>query len=351
MLNIVFITKTPMKRIDNKNSLIIIFTSLVLFFNIIILPFDVFYLDKKVDSNLVNNKTSSSECTGYKLKRLNGYKYAMPLMFVDNTCQSERLSPLKNELNNLFNKYKEAGILSSASLYLKDYNSNSWISINENESYSPGSLLKVPALITLLKMSEKNQGFLNKKIVFNKRYDMQVNPLYLSKSIKFGETYTVKELMKYMIIYSDNNATILLNEVIDVKVFKKLFKDFGLKEIDWNGTDYLMTVLDYSIFLRALFNASYLNIDNSDFALELLSKSDFKEGFSKGIPSNVNMSEKFGESGNIDTKELHETAIIYLSNRPYIITIMTKGKDLDKLPLVLKEASFLAYNHFNQSSN
>ena len=57
-----------------------------------------------------------------KLKRLSGYKYAMPLMFVDNTCQSEKLSSLKNELNNLFNKYKESGVLISASLYLKDYN-------------------------------------------------------------------------------------------------------------------------------------------------------------------------------------------------------------------------------------
>lgn len=340
-----------MKRLNNNKSLFIVFTSIVLFFNIATFLFDVFYLNKKEVNISENNKNISSECTGYKLKRLNGYKYAMPLMFVDNTCQSERLSSLKNELSNLFNKYKESGVLSAASLYLKDYNSNGWIAINENETYSPGSLLKVPSLITLLKMSEKNPGFLNKKIVFNKHYDVQVNPQYLSKSIKFGETYTVKELISYMIKYSDNNATLLLNEVSDLKMFKQLFKDFGLKEIDWNGADYLMTVTDYSEFLRALFNASYLNIENSDFALELLSKSDFKEGFSKGIPSNVNMSEKFGESGNIDTKELHETAIIYLSNRPYIITIMTKGKDLDKLPLVLKEASFLAYNHFNQSSN
>ncbi|MCF8429457.1 MAG: class A beta-lactamase-related serine hydrolase [Bacteroidia bacterium] len=339
-----------MKRINNNKSLFIIFTSIVLFFNITTFLFDIFYLDKKEDNNSENNKNISSECKDYKLKRLSGYKYAMPLMFVDNSCQSEKLFYLKNEINNLFNKYKELGVLNSASLYLKDYNSNGWIAINESETYSPGSLLKVPAMITLLKMSEKNPGFLNKKIVFNKKYDVQINPTYLSKTIKFGETYTVKELMSYMIKYSDNNATLLLNEVIDVKVFKQLFKDFGLKEFDWNGSDYLMTVTDYSEFLPALFNASYLNIENSDFALELLSKSDFKEGFSKGIPANVNVAEKFGESGNLDMKELHETAIVFLANKPYIITIMTKGKELEKLPEVLKEASYLAYNHLNQLS-
>jgi beta-lactamase class A len=340
-----------MKRIDNNKSLFIIFISIILFFNISTSLYDLFYLDKKEDNQSDNSKNISSECTGYKLKRLSGYKYAMPLMFVDNTCQSEKLSTLKNELNNLFIKYKESGVLSSASLYLKDYNSNGWIAINENETYSPASLLKVPALITLLKMSEKNPGLLNKKIVFNKNYNVQVDPKYLSKAIKFGETYTVKELMSYMIKYSDNNATLLLNEVMDVKMFKQLFKDFGLKEFDWYGADYLMTVTDYSEFLPALFDASYLNIENSDFALELLSKSDFKEGFSKGIPANVNMSEKFGESGNLDMKELHETAIVFLANKPYIITIMTKGKVLEKLPEVLKEASYLTYNHLNQLSN
>ena len=206
-----------MKRFDNNKSLFIIFTSIILFFNISTSLYDLFYLDKKEDNQSENNKNISSECKDYKLKRLSGYKYAMPLMFVDNTCQSEKLSSLKNELNNLFNKYKESGVLISASLYLKDYNSNGWIAINENETYSPASLLKVPALITLLKMSEKNPGFLNKKIVFNKHYDVQIDPKYLSKSIKFGETYTVKELMSYMIKYSDNNATLLLNELMDVK--------------------------------------------------------------------------------------------------------------------------------------
>ncbi|MFZ4797685.1 MAG: serine hydrolase [Bacteroidia bacterium] len=344
-----------MKPINNNKSLFIIFTLIILFFNIGTFLFDIFYLNKEKDKIANNNsdnlKYVSSECKDYKLKRLSGYKYAMPLIFVDNSCQSEKLSTLKNELNGLFTKYKENGILNSASLYLKDYNTNNWIAINENETYSPGSLLKVPALITLLKMSEKNPGFLNKRITFNKHYDVQINPLFLSKSIKFGETYTVKELISFMIKYSDNNATILLNEVIDVKVFKKLFKDFGLKDFDWYSSDYLMTVTDYSIFLPALFNASYLTIENSEYALELLSKSDFEEGFSKGIPTNVSMAEKFGESGNLDMKELHETAIVYLANKPYIITIMTKGKVLDKLPQVLKEVSFLAYNHLNQLSN
>ena len=127
-----------MKRLNNNKILFIIFTSIILIFNLITFLFDIYLFDNEKDKIANNNsdnlKYTNSECSGYKLKRLTGYKYAMPLMFVDNTCQSERLSSLKNELNNLFNKYKEAGVLSSASLYLKDYNSNGWIAINENDA-------------------------------------------------------------------------------------------------------------------------------------------------------------------------------------------------------------------------
>ena len=110
-----------MKRLNNNKSLFIVFTSIVILFNLATFLFDIFYFNKKEISKTDSTTNISSECTGYKLKRLSGYKYAMPLMFVDNTCQSERLSSLKYELSNLFNKYKESGVLSSASLYLKDY--------------------------------------------------------------------------------------------------------------------------------------------------------------------------------------------------------------------------------------
>jgi beta-lactamase class A len=136
----------------------------------------------------------------------------------------------------------------------------------------------------------------------------------------------------------------LLNQNIDVKVFKKVFTDLGLTEPNWYAKNYPISVSEYSIFLRALFNASYLNTKDSEFALELLTKSDFKEGIENGLPSNIELAHKFGESGNATEKQLHESAIIYLNNNPILITIMTKGKDMRKLPEVIKEASKLVYN-------
>ena len=56
---------------------------------------------------------------------------------------------------------------------------------------------------------------------------------------------------------------------------------------------------------------------------------------------------KFGEQGTPLGKELHEIAIIYLNDSPYLLTIMTQGKEMSKLPPILSEISKITYNHLN----
>ncbi len=264
-------------------------------------------------------------------------------MFVDNDCEAEDLNTVKENINKLIEGYKLAGDLISASVYLKDYSKNEWIGINENEKFNPGSLLKVPELITFLKMDELHPGFLEKKLQYNHPFPTDKKPQFLSKSIELGHTYTIKDLLTYMIAYSDNNATQLLNANIDVDAFKKVFTDLGLEAPDWKSNDYPISAKEYSLFMRVLYNATYLSDHDSEFAAELLAKSDFKNGLIKDLPSYLKMVHKFGEAGNGSEIELHESAIIYLDKRPYLLTVMTKGKDSKKLPQVLSQISDIVY--------
>jgi beta-lactamase class A len=335
-----------MKSIFNKNYSLLIVLILLGISNA-----STFIITKKYDtSNNIKVKKQSlnqiqSNACSFKVRRLGGLHYIKPLLLIDNLCQGDKLMPLKSSLNILFDNFKKSGVLNSASFYMKDYSNNDWMAINEYEKYSPGSLLKVPQLITILKMNEENPGFLNKKIPYVNTLITDKKPIYTSKSIKPGQSYTVKELLVYMIQYSDNNATMLLNGIIDIKIFKKVFTDLGLSEPDWYAKSYPISANEYSVFLRVLFNSGYLNMKDSEFALRLLTKSDFKNGIVNGLPANVQLAHKFGESGDASEKQLHESAIVYLNNNPFLITIMTKGKDLKKLPEVIKEASNLVYNH------
>lgn len=301
-------------------------------------------IDQKKYNVNQDSESSQSSCS-YSVKRLNGFSYTKPLLFVDNECESDDLSSVKQSVNQLIDNYKKSNVITSASIYLKSYNTNEWTSINPEEKYKPGSLLKVPELIAFLKMNELKPGLLDKEYSFDKPFEINKKPEFISKSIQLGHKYKVRELLKYMIAYSDNNATLMLNNIIDVSVFKKVFTDLGLPAPDWNASDYPLTSPEFSLFVRALFNASYLTISDSEFATKLLGESDFKDGILKSLPKSIKIVHKFGEAGDANEKQLHESAIIYIDNNPYLLTIMTKGNDMKKLPDVINQISALIYQN------
>lgn len=303
-----------------------------------------YYISGKKQSELENKLDATNGCN-YSVTRLNGFKFVKPLMFVDEPCEGSNLASTDQEINSIIDNYKKYKGVVSASVYLREYNTNKWTVINEDDKYEPGSLFKVPVLITYLRMNEKKPGILDKEITFNQHYIVDKNVSFKDKGIEFGKTYKVRELLRYMIQYSDNNATILLNNNIDSEVLLKLFSDLGLEKPQINASHYYFTVKEYSLFMRALYNAAYLSIDDSEFAAELLSKCEFRQGIRLGVPENISMAHKFGESGTPAEMQLHETAIVYLKNRPYLLTVMTKGKDNQTLAKLIAEISSVAYKN------
>jgi beta-lactamase class A len=81
-------------------------------------------------------------------------------------------------------------------------------------------------------------------------------------------------------------------------------------------------------------------------------QSTFNRGFLRGLPTATKTAHKFGEY--IDTAngivELHESGVIYIKNKPYVVTIMTRGKNLDELSVVIGKVSKLIYDEVAQDT-
>lgn len=285
----------------------------------------------------------------YIIKRLDGYSYIKPLMFVDDKCEGDNLATTKQDVNEIIENYKMMQGVISASVYIRDYNNGTWTTVNDELQYEPGSLFKVPILIAYLKMNEEKPGTLDEELSFNQPFAIDKNVAYHSKSIQLGHKYKIRELLQYMISYSDNNATALLNNNLKAAVLTKLFAVLNLEIPDIKAQHYYFTAKQYSLFMRALYNASYLTIDDSEFAAELLSTCNFNDGIVSGIPKGTKIAHKFGESGTPTEMQLHESAIVYIKDKPYLLTIMTKGKDNKTLAKLIGEISAIVYkNLINQ---
>lgn len=282
--------------------------------------------------------------------RLGGYEYIKPLLFVDPDCESPELAPIKTAISQTIDAFKRNGDIISASVYVRVFAHGEWTGVNLDERYHPGSLFKVPILIAYLRMAETSPGLLDKSFVFEPPKD-KVMPVqnYVSNSVKPGQKYTVRELLRHAVTYSDNNAYWLLTQHLDAKILENLFIDLGIGIPVPDATDGLIvtSARDYSAFMKTLFNSTYVTPELSEFGMSLMGECSFKEGFAKGLPQDVKVAHKFGEWDNTQTFELHESGVVYLQNKPCLITIMTKGADRSKLPPVISALTNTIYRRLN----
>jgi len=291
---------------------------------------------------------NGSVCS-YNLPRLAGYHFVHPLMFAEPNCESEKYAPLKERIQQEIESLRGEGVITDASVYVCDFDEEAWISINEQEKFSPGSLLKVPVLITYLRMSEETPRLLDQRLIAPGHDNSLPVPEYKSKSIVPGQGYTIRELLRYMIAYSDNDATNLLMSRLTDAEYLKTFTDFGLPAPE-KGKVYPVSAKAFSVYMNVLYDGGYLTFANSDYAISLLSQSEFTEGIVKGVPETVKVAHKYGEWGEGDSRELHETAIIYMNRSPYLLTIMTRGHDTQKLSEALSSISKITYDDMERNN-
>ncbi len=260
------------------------------------------------------------------------YKFINPILFCG---VSEKIEPV--QFQDLAEKVEDEarGAVErdiSYSVYYRDLVSGKWFGINENEKYSPASLLKVPLMIANFKNSEDNAGFLKEKFFYGGEVNANdVETFKPNAELQPSSFYSVDDLIYYMIAQSDNNSAILLDMAINADLKDEVYTDLGLSIPSGNATADSISVRSYAHFFRVLYNASYLDHDLSEKALYLLSLARFSSGLASAIPDDVPIAQKFGERKIMYENpvppdvELHDCGIVYYPEHPYLLCVMTKG--------------------------
>ncbi len=299
----------------------------------------------------VEQPVQSNTCS-YRIERLKGYKFIHPLVYAEPECEGAKYLPLKSQLENKIADYKSSNHLITASVYFRGFNKGNWINVNPEEKFHPASLLKLPLLITFLKMEEKNPGLLNRSIRFTDKLKTTRIQTFNSQQIQLGKSYTIKELLEYMVSYSDNNATNLLHDLMDVEEHKRTFEYLGLTVPDVYKMGYTISARDYSTFLKVLYNGGYLNYNHAEFAFELLAKTDFRDGLVAGLPKGTLVAHKFGEwTDDNNLHQLHESGIIYMDGKAYLLTIMTSGNNVKNLTEVIAGITKTVYTYLDSMNS
>ena len=257
------------------------------------------------------------------------------------------------------------------SYYFRDLNTGMVIGTGEKELFSPASLMKVPCLIAVLKLAEDDPNILNKLLRYSVK-DFSGIEEEAGFAKKDGAYYSVEDLLKQCIEFSDNAATDMLIGLVGFKNITKVEDDLNLHiESYYNSYTNFVSVRSYAAIFRILYNCSYLNEIMSEKALELLLNTRYENGIRAGIPPEIKVAHKYGirDDVSFDGKrnclQVHQFGIVYYPQKSYIIGVMVKGNNSkEEKEKIIEELSRITFdevdhqirnsknnNHFNRLIN
>jgi hypothetical protein len=341
-------TDTRQKSFRINKQTVLLFAGILLFISGLTIAAHI-YIDRSHRQTTETVSKGDPECpSSFILIRENGNELINRLYFADSETQSSKYDALRVDLSRKILEYTGKGTVHAASVYCRDLTDGSWMGIDGDRPYLPGSLMKVPIMIYFLMMDQEHKLNLNNELLYEKPKQAFPSQVYKGDSILSGRKYKISELLKYMIVESDNNATHLLSKHLESDPFRKIFTDLQVHPDEINDVNYQINVKEYSRFFMVLYNATYLHRNPSENALELLSKCKFNNGITKLLPPGTIVARKFGECGRNDDMMFGEGGIIYLKNKPYLLTIFTQGSLIQDQTDLVSELSADVYGFMSR---
>jgi beta-lactamase class A len=197
--------------------------------------------------------------------RQSGYTFINPLLECENNDSFAKQKYIPFERITIERINNEVTLINSGvtlAVYFRNLNNGPWFGINEEEKFPPASLMKMTILMAYLKWSESEKDLLQKTITVETLSNL-IQKIIPQKKIESGKNYTIKELLYYLIAYSDNTAGNMLLANIPPPIQEKVFTDLGIP-MPGRDLSYSLSVKEYASFFRILYNASYLSKESSE---------------------------------------------------------------------------------------
>ena len=266
--------------------------------------------------------------------RLPGQKFTSPLLACDRVLKpsSQKLTVVQSEVEQIIEQSQSTNTISTASVYLRLLHSGDEFLLNPQEHYFPASLRKLPLMMQYFRESESDATVLTTKRKLESSSSANLGVIIPPRiSPQANKEYTAQELLEMMIRFSDNVSFQVLYAALGEQRFQKVYDAMQLEyPNDFKALIDHRTPLDYALFFRTLYNATYLSVENSEKALELLTQTDYTQGMVRYLPPQLPVAHKFGVATLNDETgkqygELHDCGIVYKPENPYVLCIMTKS--------------------------
>lgn len=221
---------------------------------------------------------------------------------------TNKMKEISSSLENLFNESNY-----NFAFKYKDIYTGFSLSYNSNQPIYAASVIKAPEAIYIYDEAEKGNINLEDTLTYTSGYYNEGTGIL--KNTSFNVDYTIKELVSYSIIHSDNAAHNMLNNKYKSSNMYEYWKELGTTSIFKENSSWgPINANDASIVMEKLYE--YYKKDNKY-------KNDLLDYFNKSwniitVPNNIPIYNKTGWSDYA----LHDIALV-MDKNPYTLAILT----------------------------
>lgn len=232
---------------------------------------------------------------------------------------SEEIQNRIQRLNVLSNNYSKL-----IGFAYEDLNTGFSLEYQPDSKVFAASTTKAPLALYVYKQVDEGKLDLNKKYVYTSNY--YADGTGIIKNNSFNTSYSLQDLVKYSIIYSDNVAYLMLSDIVNKKDVSAYFESKGSKNL-YNSSNQSslykifgeLSPSDGNIYMKELYKYSLNNTENSRNLLSYFKSSalnNVKEA------TKLEVAHKYGWTDSY----VHDMALVFDEN-PYVLTITTTMGD------------------------
>lgn len=243
------------------------------------------------------------------------------------------------ELEDLISNFKDKTI----SVAVHDLQTDKEIFIHADERMHPASTMKVPIMMEVFHQAQAGLFALEepleifnsfKSIVDGSTFSLEAaDDSELTLYQRIGETESIRELMRLMIVRSSNLASNILLERIGTSRVNAFIQKLGIQNmtvirgledkkayrLNINNT---ASARSSTQMMRLIADGRIVSRHVCDQMIEIMLGQEFNESIPALLPNPAKAAHKTGWSGEF----FHDTGLVFPPNRrPYAISIFTRG--------------------------
>ncbi len=257
-----------------------------------------------------------------------------------------------------------AGFNGDVGIYVKHLRTGKTIEINADSIFPSASMVKVPIMTRIFEKMEAGELHYDSTQVYEDRLYYAGEDVVAS--FKAGETISLHKLLFLMISFSDNTASLWLQELAGTgTAINDQMLRLGLEHTrvnsrtegrqdafrayGWGQT----TPREMATLVEKIYSGEVVSVEASEEMYRLMSKSLWDKEALSSVPKNINVASKQGAVN----RSRSEVLLVNAPNNDYVFTVITKNQediswgDDNEGFVLLRNVSSVLWKHIGESGH